>query len=150
MKSKMAIFLIFVLFATLYSYSETMIIHKSDGTTESYNTSEISFVDFDMLSIGDFQNLNKIFGNLKNFPNPFNPTTTIEFELTKTSETNVTIYNVKGEKVKSLADERMEAGKQRLMWTGKDDKGKKVSSGVYFYKISTDGKTETKKMLLIK
>ena len=88
----------------------------------------------------------------QNYPNPFNPTTTIRFETTNFHEdTRIEIYNIKGQRVKSFdAKSHPELAEGSIVWHGKDDKGKNVGSGVYFYKL-TVGKTEvSKKMVLIK
>ena len=86
-----------------------------------------------------------------NYPNPFNPNTTISFALPEESKVNLTIYNIKGQKVRSLVNEEMNRGIHRKVWNGKDSSGKVVSSGVYFYKLSVNGKTNAiKKCLLVK
>ena len=88
--------------------------------------------------------------NLKNYPNPFNPETTISFELSKPGNVVLNIYNLKGELVKMLINNQMSNGKHSIVWDGKDNNGKICSSGVYCYKIESNGRVETKKMLLMK
>ncbi len=88
--------------------------------------------------------------NLKNYPNPFNPETTISFEISKPGNIVLNVYNLKGELVKRLINNQMSNGKHSIVWDGKDNKGKICSSGVYFYKIESNGRVETKKMLLMK
>ena len=88
--------------------------------------------------------------NLKNYPNPFNPETTISFELSKPGKVVLNIYNLKGELVKKLINKQMSNGKHSIVWDGKDNNGKICSSGVYCYKIESNGRVETKKMLLMK
>lgn len=86
-----------------------------------------------------------------NYPNPFNPTTTIQFSLPSSQNVEVTIYNVKGQKVKALLKDNRDAGNHKLTWLGDDDEGNSVSSGVYFYKVRTKSqKNIIKKMLLMK
>lgn len=85
-----------------------------------------------------------------NYPNPFNPSTTIEYILPKTTNVNVSIYNVKGQKIKTLVNKKQNAGKSTVFWNGFDNNGNTVGSGIYFYKIRTKSKTLTKKMILIK
>jgi hypothetical protein len=88
---------------------------------------------------------------LNNYPNPFNPNTAISFSITKESKVNLSIYNIKGQKVKTLADSKFEKGIHELIWDSKDSNGKLVSSGIYFYKLKVDGKSESvNKMLLLK
>jgi len=89
--------------------------------------------------------------SLRNFPNPFNPVTTISFETTNLHEnTRIEIYNLKGQKVKTLVNEELAAGKHSVIWNGADDSGKSVSSGIYFYKMRAGNYTSTKKMILMK
>ena len=83
-----------------------------------------------------------------NYPNPFNPATTISFSLPKEEDIELTIYNIKGQKVKTLYSGIAEEGKHSIMWEGKDSNGKEVSSGLYFYKLETGKKEISRKMLL--
>jgi len=85
-----------------------------------------------------------------NYPNPFNPTTTISFSLPSEMACNLDIYNIRGQRIKTLLSEKMSSGKHHIVWDGKDDAGRTVSSGIYFYRMSTPNKTLTSKMLLMK
>ena len=85
-----------------------------------------------------------------NYPNPFNPVTTISYSLSKESEISLTIYTIKGQKVKELIKGTQPAGSYNVTWDGKDETGKAVGSGIYFYKLRTKDKELTKKMLLLK
>ncbi len=87
---------------------------------------------------------------LSNYPNPFNPTTTISFSLPEDGNVELSIYNVKGQKVKTLTNEFLVKGLHSIEWNGKDNNNKSVSSGIYFYKISAGKSTSMKKMLLLK
>lgn len=88
---------------------------------------------------------------LSNYPNPFNPETTIQFQLAKTSSVNLSVYDLSGKLVKKLIDgELYESGYHALKWNGTDAHGKSVSSGMYIYKIESDGYSETKRMILLK
>lgn len=86
----------------------------------------------------------------QNVPNPFNPTTDVRFALPKAAMVNLTIYNVLGQRVTTLVDDYMNAGYQTVTWNGTDYSGREVSSGVYFYRLSTEQFTDTRKMLLLK
>jgi len=86
----------------------------------------------------------------QNYPNPFNPTTTISFNLLEESRVDLTIYNIKGQKVKQLVNDHLSVGLHSVIWNGKDDSGKSVSSGIYFYRLKTENYEKTKKMILIK
>jgi hypothetical protein len=87
----------------------------------------------------------------QNYPNPFNPTTTIDFTVKELAPVSVKIYNVRGQLVRTLANDRFEPGvTHQLEWNGRNDAGQSVSSGVYFYKLVTKNFTQTKKMVLLK
>jgi len=85
-----------------------------------------------------------------NYPNPFNPETTISFSVKDKGHVKVNIYNVKGQLVKTLVNDNMNAGKHTIVWNGRDNAGKAVSSGVYFYKMSAGKYSSTKKMIMMK
>ncbi|MDP8204374.1 MAG: T9SS type A sorting domain-containing protein, partial [Candidatus Tenebribacter mawsonii] len=92
-----------------------------------------------------------VYGLYQNYPNPFNPSTSISFALEEESDVEVIIYNVKGEKVKTIFNAHIYAdGVITVIWDGNDVTGKQVSSGVYFYKLITETKEYQKKMLLVK
>jgi PKD repeat protein len=91
------------------------------------------------------------YGLAQNYPNPFNPNTDIMFRLPQESYVTLTIYNLKGERVSKLYSGNSEAEKiHKFSWNGKNDKGKAVASGIYFYQLTSNDKSEVKKMLLIK
>jgi uncharacterized repeat protein (TIGR01451 family) len=85
-----------------------------------------------------------------NYPNPFNPTTTVYFSLKQDSQVRVDIYNILGQKVKTLVSERLKAGNHGYRWNGKDDSGRSVSSGIYFYRMNAGSYSSTAKMVLMK
>ncbi len=86
----------------------------------------------------------------KNYPNPFNPETTIQFSIANKEETELIVYNVKGQRVRTLIKDKLEAGKYTIRWQGENDTGKQVSSGVYFYKLKAGDFSSVQKMLLLK
>ncbi|MDI3504375.1 MAG: hypothetical protein PWP64_1311, partial [Candidatus Cloacimonadota bacterium] len=85
-----------------------------------------------------------------NYPNPFNPTTTISFTLAEPGFASLKIYNAKGQLVKQLANNDFTAGQHNLIWDGHDKHGRPVSSGLYFYRLQTKNYQESKKMILMK
>ncbi len=92
----------------------------------------------------------KYFELFQNHPNPFNSETVIRFNLSKPSEVTLVIYNMLGQRVKTLVQGYLKAGTTSLSWDGKDEKGKAVSSGVYLYELKAGELTETKRMVLLK
>lgn len=85
-----------------------------------------------------------------NFPNPFNPSTTICFSTKDEGLVTIDIFNLRGEKVRTLINLTLPADEHSITWEGKDDANKAVSSGIYLLRMNTDRYTSTKKMLLIK
>jgi len=86
----------------------------------------------------------------QNYPNPFNPETTISYQLPKNGEVELVVYNLKGQKVKQLISDQLSAGQHSAIWNGRDNNGKSVSSGIYFYKLNTENYEKTKRMVLMK
>jgi hypothetical protein len=86
-----------------------------------------------------------------NYPNPFNPSTTISFDLPAAGIASLSIYNLRGQLVKTLLDRSQQAsGRHFLNWDGNDALGRKVSSGVYLYRLTFDGQIQTRRMLMMK
>jgi hypothetical protein len=85
-----------------------------------------------------------------NYPNPFNPTTSIAFGLPTPGQVRLQVYNVLGQRVKTLVDEYMVAGNHVASWDSQDESGHAVSSGVYFYRLESGQFNETRKMMLVK
>jgi len=85
-----------------------------------------------------------------NHPNPFNPSTTIRFEIASRGRAILRVYDVRGALVRTLFDETREAGPGSMMWDGHDDRGVVVTSGVYFYRLDARGDSRTRKMVLLK
>ena len=86
----------------------------------------------------------------QNFPNPFNPQTTIRFTVPSTAQAELAVYNVCGQKVRTLFDGVAGAGENSVVWDGADDSGSLVASGVYFYRLTTDEETISRTMVLLK
>ena len=85
-----------------------------------------------------------------NYPNPFNPETTIFYSVKNDAKVSVEIYNLLGQKVKTLVNGSVKKGNHGLTWNGKDETGRNVSSGIYFYRMTTGKYTSTQKMILMK
>ncbi len=88
--------------------------------------------------------------SLSNYPNPFNPETTIHFTLPERTIVELVIYNIKGHKIRTLLQDIREAGEHRIIWNGQDERGRVVPSGVYLYQLITDRETISRKMILLK
>ena len=133
-----------------------------DGLENGDYTADISITDNRNVTIipvtlsiaftGTNSELVPVTALIGNHPNPFNPTTTISFSVAQSSSfVTLDIYNIKAQKIKTLIQGYFGSGFHNAVWNGNDDLGEPVSSGVYFYKLNVNGKTEaTKKMLLLK
>jgi flagellar hook assembly protein FlgD len=86
----------------------------------------------------------------QNFPNPFNPITTIKYDLKQKTNVKITIYDLLGKEIRTLVNARQEAGHKTVTWDGSNNIGVQVASGIYIYRISTEEFTQTKKMVLMK
>ena len=148
---KITIILLIALMFSLLS-AETMTIHLNNGETVEFDTSEINEITFGNVSVEEMvEFISQIpIKFLKNYPNPFNPTTKIAFEIGESGKTKVEVFNVKGQKIKTLLNEKMEIGKHSVMWNGNDSNNKRVSSGMYFYKVTVNGNQKTNKMIMLK
>ena len=104
----------------------------------------------DAVSIDNPSNLPKEFALSNNYPNPFNPSTTIAFEVPNASDVMITVYNVLGQKVIDLVNSDYSAGNYNVSWNGLDAAGNPVSSGLYMYKMTAGDFTATSKMLYLK
>jgi len=88
---------------------------------------------------------------MQNYPNPFNPSTTIDFSIHNDSNVDLSIFNIKGQKIKTIAHNEFTKGNHSINWNGDDESGNSVSSGVYLYKLKVNDKTElVRKCLLLK
>ncbi len=110
-------------------------------------------------SVSENENLNlpQNFSLGQNFPNPFNPTTTIPFRVKSLEwgvggpvHTTLVIYNVLGQRTRSLVDENLNSGTYQVIWDAKNDRGEKVPSGVYFYRLKSGDVSEARKMVLLR
>ncbi len=126
-----------------YTYNVTAVYEDPDGESEFSNDADITVVGAG--------NILPLVTELEgNYPNPFNPTTTINFSLKTAEKTLLEVYNIRGEKVRTLVDGELQADYHSIVWNGKDNSGKKSASGVYFYKMKAGSYQQTKKMILMK
>jgi hypothetical protein len=86
----------------------------------------------------------------QNFPNPFNPTTTISFSMPEAGDVSLKIYNIRGQLVRTLVNKRTPAGYHEVTWDGRDQSDRAAASGVFFYRLETQDFSKTRKMMLIK
>ncbi|MCK5051780.1 MAG: T9SS type A sorting domain-containing protein, partial [Candidatus Cloacimonetes bacterium] len=126
-----------------YTYNVTT-IYDGDWESEMSNGAFVAHTDVDNLLKPEVTELTG------NYPNPFNPTTTISFSTNEAGYVSINIYNMKGQLVKTLVNEYLDSAFHNVSWNGKDNSSKTVSSGIYFYKMKSSSYTSTKKMILMK
>jgi len=85
-----------------------------------------------------------------NYPNPFNPSTTISFILAREGQVTLDVFNIKGQRIKEVVSSSFSAGRHNVVWNGDDAEGRSVGSGVYFYRMTTAGYSSVQKMVLLK
>jgi len=103
-----------------------------------------------LTGIDNLSGLPKTFQVQQNYPNPFNPTTTIYYELPRHSKVRLIIYNLLGQKVRTLIDSNIEAGRHQVNWDGLNDSGFRVASGIYVYRFEATDYSKVMKMILMK
>jgi hypothetical protein len=87
---------------------------------------------------------------VQNFPNPFNPETTIKYDLFSDTQVNIQIFDIQGKRIRSLLDEYQTSGIQSIRWDGKNDSGSPVPSGVYFLHVTAGSETVSKRIVMTK
>ena len=118
-----------------------------DNTTQRVNTFWTNTALAELDESAPIANKFELMGN---YPNPFNPETKIKFATERTSDVQVTIYSLLGEKVNTIQNGQLNAGTYNISWYGQDQNGNKVPSGVYFYEVRSDNRIAKGKMLLLK
>ena len=103
----------------------------------------------DFLNVMDFEVVDN-YKLINNYPNPFNPVTTLRYDLPENVHVNITIYDMLGRQIKNLINQTQDAGYRSVRWNATDDYGKPVSAGIYLYQIQAGEFVQTKKMVLLK
>jgi O-glycosyl hydrolase len=103
-----------------------------------------------LVNVEERESLPETFQLYQNYPNPFNPVTTLRFSIPKTTQISLVIYNMLGQRVRTLVNHSMAAGQHQIFWDGTNDSGRQVSTGVYFYRIVAGEFIATKKCVLLR
>ena len=135
------------------------LVFRTSGppSTSDFQVSESVLVGLDgavdlltHVEIGDLKPLPDRFSLGQNTPNPFNPSTVIGYQLPEAGLVRLAIYNLLGQEVRVLVNERMDAGSFTATWDGTDALGRRVASGIYLYRIQAGNFSASKRMLLLK
>ena len=114
------------------------------------NTIRIADITATLLQPAETRPAPAAFALTGNYPNPFNPSTTIEYLIPAHGTMSLEIFNTQGQRVRVLVDGSLPAGRHSTVWNGRDDNGRKVSSGVYIARLKIEGKVESRRMTLLK
>lgn len=114
------------------------------------NTNTVDFIAFSQLSTEGEESIPQHISLYQNFPNPFNPTTSISYDLSKESSVKLTVFDLLGSEVVQLVNQQEQPGSKVVQWDGRNQKGELVNGGVYLYKLEIGDFIETKKMVLLK
>ncbi len=136
---------------TYWDFSELESGNYTAGVKAIYSSgSESDLVTIDFVDNDNPVQIPKVTKLNKNYPNPFNPETTISYSVKNAGPVSINIFNIKGQKIRTLVNEDKVAGNYKVVWKGLDNNNKKVASGIYFYRMKSGNYTSTKKMILMK
>lgn len=138
-------------FTGVAPFTDTLFVFSNDSLRSPVRI----FASGEGFSILDFvEDINSSnqdnFELFQNYPNPFNPETVIKYKVPQSSQVELTVYNLIGQKIRTLINETQTAGIHQVRWDGTDDLGKRVPSGVYIYHVKTGSFTNLRKMLLLR
>lgn len=133
------------------SYENTIIIGARLNDNSAFNSGAVYFYNLtELFPALSEKFIPAVFQLYHNYPNPFNPITTIRYDLSVNTHVSITIYDILGRKVIELVNQNEEAGKKQVIWNGKNAMGSGVASGTYIYRITTQQYSDSKKMLFLK
>jgi len=126
--------------------------HEYDSTKTLYAVVEYAIMIFEKPTLVTEEEMEtlKTFELFQSFPNPFNNQTVIKYRLSKAIDVSLVIYNILGQKVRTLVRKEKQGGLVMVIWDGKDDRGRDLSSGIYFYQLHAGKFTQTRRMVLLK
>ncbi len=107
-------------------------------------------IDGSKLNVNEGDIVPESYALYANYPNPFNPITTISYDLSEQAQVTLGIYDLLGKQIKTLVNQSQDAGNKIAVWDGTNNLGRQVSAGVYLYQIQAGEFTQTRKMLLLK
>ena len=150
---KKLVIILFMASSVLYGQSYHLNVNLNNGKTVSIAVTDIQKLLFTNLTeINDTANQQPVqtFQLLNNYPNPFNPTTTIEYQIPENSTVTVSVFDINGKLVKNLVKAEQNAGLHQIAWDGTNQNGIKVASGIYIYLVKAGNLSSSKTMILLK
>jgi len=129
----------------------TIMVHlKSKEARLSFSTDAMLNENSQSLGAVEVAAVPTAFALDQNYPNPFNPTTTIRYAIPSNANVNLVIYNIQGQKIRTLVSSEQKAGYYQVVWDGRNEMGQTVSSGLYLYRVQAGSFVATQKMLMLK
>ena len=138
---------------TIYTYADENI---QENQTYDYRLADVDYdgnVEYhttQLMGLPMSSTIPEEFGLEQNYPNPFNPVTNIRYDIPEDSQVSITIYDIMGNRVEELINRPESAGSKLIQWNAKDEQGRAISAGIYFYTITANRYSITKKMVLLK
>ncbi|RMF10477.1 MAG: T9SS C-terminal target domain-containing protein, partial [Candidatus Neomarinimicrobiota bacterium] len=123
--------------------------YASTWATDPYGISGVT-IDYTAMGVGDEAFIPDEFALYQNYPNPFNPVTTIVYDIPEASDVTIEIYNIVGQRVRTLVNAHQEPGRYKIHWNSTNDMGAPLSSGMYIYRIQAKDFSAVKKLILMK
>lgn len=130
--------------------AQYVVFVQSDNGKEILQTAKIAIADMEQTDIANSNALPQEFSLNQNYPNPFNAKTMIDYSLGQSGNVKLTVYDLAGRLVNTLYNGNQGAGHYQIIWDGKDSNGNLTASGVYFYRLEAEGKSITKRMVMLK
>ena len=126
------------------------VVDSVDYTAAFFNSMDDCIEACFLASNDEINQLPHAFNLYNNYPNPFNPVTTLRYDLPEDALVNITIYDIMGRIVRTLINSQQNAGFKSIQWNANNDAGSPLSAGLYLYKVETDNFVQTRKMILLK
>jgi hypothetical protein len=141
-----------MLFSLGYSASAPAVINETITITSNDPANAVSIINISLQVVdNDDPSVSPMITKLEaNYPNPFNPETTIRFSTKEAGIVSLKVYNLRGQLVRNLVSSNLPAGKHSIVWNGLDNNGNSVSSGVYLYRMDSANYSKTLRMILMK
>jgi hypothetical protein len=137
----------------------TVSFHDDGGTADggvdtsvpqTFTITTQSTADATQVALNTIEVLPEAFGLDSNYPNPFNPATTIRYALPEGANVTLVVYNILGQQVRTLVNGAQGPGYHSVVWDGRDEAGRMVATGVYIYRLQAGGFSQIRKMILAK
>ena len=154
MKKFVFILTIFLIFSFGFSQHYVMKVVLKNGTIDTIRVGDINKIYFELnptsIDENKIPNIADSFILLPNYPNPFNPSTIIQYDIPKVGIVEISIYDISGKLIKTILNQSQAAGLHKVHWDGRNEAGEKVASGIFVYTVKFDKICLSKKMILLK